>query len=650
MSRIDFAFVRKELREISRDRRAVLLSFVLPVFVYPATFSLTSSLERREEARSRDVMYRVAVSGDADALRTALRVEKSFVVVRYPEGTDLQGLVRAGQLEAWVDVPAGLEPKGGLTPHVRIVYHGPHQASSEAETRVREVLEELRRQEAESRFHEAGGTEGLDAFVTGEGVDVATETETSGARAGRMIPLLLVMTLFIGGSSLSTDLFAGEKERGTLETLYLTPVPRERIARAKFLVVWGATATTGILNLASLLACFRLGLIGDPENPAARLMVGGEGIATAFLLVVPLAALVGGVLLGISAFARSLKEAQYYVTPAMLVAIVPGLLATGQDVRLNVFTALIPIANVALAVRDGLVGPVAPGLLALVAAASVAWGYLAMRWTTRVLSREDTILGFDPEPLLSNTVAGRRRAAFLGMSLTVLAYFYVGGLMQARSMIAGIAWSLWGLLPLLGLLAGVLAWNGGKVVELLSLRKPTLRDVLAGLCFGVGLVVPMLKGVAPLQAHLLPSPEGLFEPLTGPFEKLSMGSLVFLLAVSPGINEELVFRGVFLGILRRVGSTRGAVIASSAFFALMHLSVFRFVPTLLLGVILALLVVRTGSIFPAMIAHATYNGSALLVERIPGAEQALGGAGGWVGSAALLAVAVVLLLRRSSTT
>jgi sodium transport system permease protein len=334
----------------------------------------------------------------------------------------------------------------------------------------------------------------------------------------------------------------------------------------------------------------------------------------------------------------------------MLIAVIPGMLATGQDVRLSALTALLPIANVALAVRDGLVHPVPSGLLALVAAASVGWGYLAMRWTTHVLSREDTILGFDPEPMLSHTRAGRRRAAFMGMSLTVLVYFYVGTLLQTRDLVRGLLVSLWVLLPILATSTAALAWSGGRVTELLSLRRPSVPSLLAGLCLGAGLVIPMVKGFAPLQSRFLPSPEALFQPLSGPLEKLSVLSTFLLLAVSPGICEELTFRGVFLGTMRRLGSTRGAVLVSAAFFALIHLSVFRFLPTFLLGILLATVVVRTGSIFASMVLHAAYNGGAVLLDRVEWLSWSTEGARGWLVSVALLAVGVAILLTMRGST
>jgi membrane protease YdiL (CAAX protease family) len=260
-----------------------------------------------------------------------------------------------------------------------------------------------------------------------------------------------------------------------------------------------------------------------------------------------------------------------------------------------------------------------------------------MRWTTGVLSREDTILGFDPEPFLSRTPAGRRRATFLAMAGSVLVYFYVGNLLQARSLIPGLLASLWALLPLLGAGSIWLAWSGGSLREILSIRRPPLRALLGAPLLGAGLVAPMLHGVAVWQGMVMPSPEGLFEPLTDPLEKLPLPALLFTLGVSPGANEELVFRGAFLGLLRRTGSARAAVLASSAFFALIHLSIFRFAPTFLIGVLLALVVTGTRSIFPAMLLHATYNGLAVCIERSEWLAAELPKPSGWAASLVALA-------------
>jgi membrane protease YdiL (CAAX protease family) len=145
-----------------------------------------------------------------------------------------------------------------------------------------------------------------------------------------------------------------------------------------------------------------------------------------------------------------------------------------------------------------------------------------------------------------------------------------------------------------------------------------------------------------LQSKFLPSPEGLFDALTDPLERLGLAALLFTLAISPGMMEELVFRGACLGLLRRCGSLRSAIVASSAFFALMHLSIYRFVPTFLIGALLSVVVWRSGSIFPAMLLHAVYNGVAVAASR-QGWESALDGAWPWGLSLAALAAGAALM-------
>jgi sodium transport system permease protein len=496
------------------------------------------------------------------------------------------------------------EADGPSAPPMILRYHASNEEAPAALDRLEALVEDLRREERSRRFRDAGGEGDLAARVALEEVDVATEEEAGGAEAGRLVPYLLLFTLFMGASPLAIDMVAGEKERGTLETLYLAPVERHKIARAKFLVVAGGTMVTGVLNLSSLVLCYRLGLIG---GAAEGLALSTRGIAVSLVLVLPLAAMVGGLLLGISAFARSQKEGQYYVMPVILLAFVPAVLSMTQDVKLDGFLALIPLANVSVALRDALLGVLPVGKLMLVTAASVFWAAVVVRWTAGVLSREDTILGFDPEPAFGHTVAGRRRAAYLGLAVTTLAYFYLGQMLQNWNLIGGLIASLWLLLPFLGGASLRFAWAGGTLKSLLSWRAPRPAALLGAVLCGVGMVLPVVEGLFALQTRFLPMPEDMaaaFESL----EALSLPVILLLVAATPGICEELVFRGVFLGLLRRTGTVGAAVLVSSAFFALIHLNVFRFLPTFALGLVMAGIVVRTRSIFPSMLFHAVYNG------------------------------------------
>jgi sodium transport system permease protein len=633
------AFVRKELREILRDRRAVFLTFVLPILLYPLMFMFSTSLTRREDAKQLTRVHDVAVTG-LERFRQSIDADERVRVVDRADTTHLRDAVRSGEIEAWVAAPASLA--SGAPAEISIVYVASRPASSTVRDRIHELLLRERGDEALRRWQRAGGAGDPATRLGLRDVDVATAVEVGGARVGRLLPLFLIMTLFLAGTALAIDLVAGEKERGTLETLFLTPVPRSTIARSKYVVAFVGMVLAGIGNVGSLAFCYSRGWITTPGVTSA-IDLSTTGVIASFVMIVPLAAIISGVLLGVSARARTLKEAQYYVMPITLLAFIPALFASSQEVHLDAFTAWIPIANVALAVRDSLLGALTPWKFVLVFGTSIVWGGLAMRWATNVLAREDTILGFDPEPPFGKTRDGRRRAALLGMSLTVLVFFYAGQWLQARDLKVGLLLTLWVLLPLCAAITLRLAWSGGAFRDVLSLRRPSMSAALAGPLLGAGLVLPLLAVIEHVQSRFLPMPEF----MTDLGAELGSGGtwmLLFLAAFTPGVCEEIVFRGAFLGLLRRTGTTRAAILISSAFFGIIHLSVFRFLPTFLLGLVMGALTVRTRSIVPSMLFHMTYNGLVFFAaEKLE--ESAVPDAVLWGLSIVLLGVGASLAVR-----
>jgi len=686
VNRTVLILLRKELLELRADRKAVILGVFLPVFLYPLLFFFTSTLEKRHERQQQDLPSRVVLLDAARRFAPSLEQDGRFELVSLGGGDDAdaalaQGRVDAVLFEAGADsmaaaagadsmaTAAGVDSMAAAAgadsmataaaeghgtfeaarspspPHYLIRYRRTLERSQLALQRLRAHLEKVRAEQRQEAYRRHGGTGVLDSLEVLEEVDVATAEEAGGARAGRRLVYLLLMTLFVSGATLANDLVAGEKERGTIETLYLLPVPRRDIAVAKTLVVVGGTTISGVLSLVSISACYAAGWIDSPGALAGT--ISPLLLAAAVLLVVPLALFLGGLLLGISTFARSLKESQQLVLPAMIICFGAGILSMSQAVRLDSAVALVPVANVALAIRDLLAGQIRPLSIVLVSGSSLLWSALLLYGVTRQLQREEMVLGFDPEPLFAPTRAGRRRAILLALSLSVLAYFYLGSLLQSRWNTRGVLISLWGLLPLLGALSLWFVGTGNRSLrELLSLRAAPSRALAAAVLLAWGLMLPMMGGWMRLQAHFLPAPESMGEDLQALFTGLPTWKIFVLGALSPAICEELLFRGVFLGLLRRYGSERAAVLTTAVFFGLIHLSIFRFVPTAVLGVLLALLVVRSASILPAMLFHLSYNGTLLLGQLLLEDHPlpfAVDGALAWALSLVLLATGAVLL-------
>jgi ABC-2 type transport system permease protein/sodium transport system permease protein len=166
------------------------------------------------------------------------------------------------------------------------------------------------------------------------------------------VPLVLILMTITGAVYPAIDLTAGERERGTLEILMAAPIPRLSLLLAKYTTVVAVAVLTALVNLGSMAATLIL-------SGAGPRLFGSEGVALTplvlaeiFLLLLLFAAFFSAVLLALTSFARSFKEAQAYLIPLMLLALVPGTLGLVPGLELGGPLAVVPLLNIVLLARD----------------------------------------------------------------------------------------------------------------------------------------------------------------------------------------------------------------------------------------------------------------------------------------------------------
>jgi len=211
---------------------------------------------------------------------------------------------------------------------------------------------------------------------------------------GGFLPYILILMCFLGGNSPAVDLGAGEKERLTLETLLVTPVRRTEIATAKFLVVFVCAMTAAVVATASLAYTFQSGLMSPKLAAGLKIDVGPVTVALALALVVPLAAVFAAILLSLSIYAKSFKEASSYMAPVQMLIIVPSALSMIPTVQLDRVTACIPVVNVTLGLREVLTlgGKTPPWTeLGIIVGSSLLLALLALKFCANRFSREDVL-------------------------------------------------------------------------------------------------------------------------------------------------------------------------------------------------------------------------------------------------------------------
>jgi sodium transport system permease protein len=461
---------------------------------------------------------------------------------------------------------------------------------------------------------------------------------------GKIFPFLLVMWSLAGALYPAVDLCAGEKERGTMETLLISPVSREEIVYGKFLAIWVFSAATALLNLLSMgiTTWWFSGMLPEEVLHAAAL-------AWCVLLVLPLSAFFSAICLAVGAYARSSKEGQYYLMPLFLITMPLIFLTLAPGVELNPFYSLVPVTGVALLLQKLMLG--SAGALILfyfvpVLAPMVLYGWLALRWAVLQFQREEVLfreaerldLGLWLQRLFreKEPTPSTGEGVFCFLLILVLRWLALGvGTGLPLAVRLGIAYLAFVLAPpvFMALLLTT------RPLEGLGLRLPRWRAVL----LAAGLAVVLLPPLGELTVYIcqqFPNVQTLLKegnPLTRELEALGKEPgafgpwLVYLLVLGllAPLSEELAFRGFILGALRRYFRSWAAILLSSFLFALYHANVFQFVPAFVLGVVLALFAVRTGSIVPGVVFHMLHNSLLLAVfwvERGPYGQEDVPGA------------------------
>lgn len=665
---IAFRVLRVELLQLARDKRALFSAIVLPALLYPLFFWGSQKLEDVGEKTmaERAVTIAMDLSGLDEGTRDTFQeelVSRGDATVRTVDASGVQSLEDEEEqrlaalaiIETTVEEPEPSDPSAGSSagspageagepsgmrksrgPDLLVIARStgeiPDQRRAEFEfwydVKSDDGREALSRAQGAAKAVESaqvierrrvllGGDPALalDPLPT----DLASAEDASGAILGKLLPFVILLVLISGGAYAALAVFAGEREAGTLETLLVQPVPERSIAAGKFLAVFAAGMATLLVNLASLAGCVAFGLAG---SQASGLESGG-GLGFTRLLAVgielPACLLLCAVLCLVCGRARTFREGQLLVFPVTLLVMVPTAIVLRPEASLTVMWALIPFAGSALALRDGFEGDLTLAMAALVTATHLGYTWIALTQLGRVLDAEK-ILGGGGDAKSEGHLrqASGRHAMRWGFAL-VMAMYLVAGSVQRWNLTAGLWFTFWIFLPLFAI--GV-AWlrprakgEGRRLLPALGLRLPHPLHVVAAL-----LLAPALAQGAQYffqwQMKLIPLPPGIdgsMDALAGFPEGVFW--LLFFLSLSPGIFEELLFRGSLLESMKRDWKWPRVILWQGIYFGLIHLSIYRLAPTAILGALLAWLALRTRSVIPAMVLHITYNATVTLGAR-----------------------------------
>lgn len=393
-----FTIFKKELKDTLRDKRTLIMMLVIPVAIFPIILSLFVTVSESFSKEAAEKTIQIGVVGEPDnyvlkQLETLPEELGKKNITVYKDTIELKEAIKVDSAQIGI-VPsqhftANMELKRPA--EVTVFYNATDLGMQDRAEAYLETIESIAKQE---RY--------LDLEINEEEIrplkinysNVASSKEMIGKLAGGFLPYIFIAFGFIGCMYPAIDLFTGEKERGTIETLLTTPVARWQILFGKMgvVVLSGLLASTFAL-LGLFLSIEVLDIVQNPEIlDVIHGILSPTFIIMLFALLFPLTIFFAGIMIPIAVYAKSFKEAQSIITPLNIVVVLPAMVGFFPGIELTAVTACIPIVNIVLATKELIAGTLDFGLLGLSFAVMVSLAVLAVFISYKRFDKETNVV------------------------------------------------------------------------------------------------------------------------------------------------------------------------------------------------------------------------------------------------------------------
>lgn len=619
--------IKKEIMEILRDKKTLIIMVVVPMLLYPAIIIVMtvgmSVIMQAQEEKTYTIGY---LEQDQNYVAPLEEVyEKNQQELEYI--LDFHGASKNDEETARAEADLWLsfsEENDGV--HIRADYSSTDQDSSYAEIAFNELADLYSKKLLAENLAAEGLSEDFLHPVTYEALDSATMSETVGMSMGGAIGMLLITMILMGAFYPAVDITTGEKERGTLETLLTLPVSNFQMIMSKYIAVSlfaCATAVISLISLSGVVFFMMSGVINQLTDEMGKISFGGYLGCIPVLLaaMITTAMLITALCMCFCIFAKSTKEANNYITPVMLVVMFASMVGMIPSVELDYKLALVPLVNVSLLIKQVLSQQMDLALAGITILVNMAYGVIIVWILAKMYDSEDILFSdgfrsfriFQKRSDIKKGTVPATGDLIICMVVILLAMIYVGGMISLYDVFAGTVFS-----QILILVVPVLVtwYMKSDCTALFHIRRPKLKAVAGSIIFYIGMFSFVLVASVILSQFLTESTQNVAVAFEEIMEQ-PFALVVLVVAVMPAVGEELLFRGLLLGSLGTKYKTGLAIVLSSVVFGLFHMSLVKLIPTALLGICLAVVVTKGGSIFLSMLLHFTNNLLSVLSMKYP---------------------------------
>ncbi|MES2932577.1 MAG: ABC transporter permease [Pseudomonadota bacterium] len=393
----------KEMLELVRDRKTLIFTILIPILALPLIFGSFAYLSATifKNAQRVELKYAVFGTQHSPALAQRFAQSKGFSEVPLESIEAIKNAIDDDRIKFALIIPAGFDSNLAQGRQATVdLHYNSAVAVDTIEKRVRGIINTHNTELRQVALSSLNLSKDQLAFALNpiklDERSTAGKREQMGALIGGILPYILLSVCLMAAMYPAIDLGAGEKERGTLESLLLAPVPRSAIVFAKFGVLFTVGLTSAllmVLSIGALLFLFGHSISINVTQDLTQILrsIGPLDLAMLGLMLVPTSAIFASLLLSLSIYAHSFKEAQGMIQPLILLVLLPIILALLPGIELNSFWAMVPLTNVSLAMKELIKGTMDYRMfLAILLSTSVIAGGL-LSWCQWWFNREDVL-------------------------------------------------------------------------------------------------------------------------------------------------------------------------------------------------------------------------------------------------------------------
>ena len=392
---IIFSIFKKELTDVLRDRRTLFFMIAMPVIVMPLIFIGSLKFQEYQNKKSEEKILNIALVNESGEtkIRDYILNQKGVNLIEDIDADSLEAGIKSDSLQGGLYIGKNFLNNISTNQMGAVeIYYKSSDLMSKAKKRINNALDQYKNEVVAGRLLRFDIDKNLLEPLQIIDKDMSTKKETIGKALGGLVPYMLVIFIFLGAMYPAIDLGAGEKERGSLETLLSSPATKFEITVGKLMVVSLTGLVSGLISVVGITApMYFIDNIPDQIKSTVLEIISPFMIISIVFLMIPIAIFFASMLLSISFYARSFKEAQSLMGPLNIIIIVPLMLTLGPGIEIDHITALIPLINVGLLTKEILAGSVEPIYFIETLSSLLFFAAIGIRFSVYWFNKENTI-------------------------------------------------------------------------------------------------------------------------------------------------------------------------------------------------------------------------------------------------------------------